>query len=285
MLLKNKYVSTYADLNKKTNDLLTKDFPDKPKLEVKSKRGDFAVDVNLARNADGSIFGSLFPKYKLNNYGVTLGLFGDTKRALKVELVADNHLPGLKVTATGESASESLTVDAEYKRDGLTVTGSANVLSPKGTTLKGGLVVGHLGYSGGISAEYHTDKISKIDTSLSFNNNLDLTTNVYARINPQDSSATLGFSHYQNHSRGAFAVEGSFDPSKTTQVPKITLAGSYNLDDKSIAKAKFDTAGRLGLSFGHKLASNIRFILGTSINTQNPSAPGDHSLGFSLHFD
>jgi len=165
------------------------------------------------------------------------------------------------------------------------VVGSANVLSPKGTTLKGSLVLGHSGYAGGISAEYNVDKINKIDTSLSFTNNFDLTTNVYAHINPQDSSATLGFSHFQNHSRGAFAVDATFDPSKTTQTPKIILGGSYILDDKSTAKAKFDTTGRLGLSYSHRLTPNTRLVYGTSVNTQNPSAPGDHSLGFSLHFD
>jgi len=284
-MLKTKYVSTYSDLNKKSNDLLTKDFPDKPKLEVKAKKGDFSVDVNLAKNADGSIFGSIFPKYKLNKYGATLGLFGDTKRALKLELVADSLVPGLKLTTTGETASESLTVEAEYKREGVTVVGLANVLSPKGTTLKGSLVLGHSGYAGGVSAEYHTDKISRIDTNFSYSNNLDLTTNLYARINPQDSSAILGFSHFQTHSRGGFAVDATFDPSKTTQVPKITLGTSYNLDERSSAKAKFDTAGRLGLSYAHRLTPNTRFVVGTSINTQNPSAPGDHSLGFSLHFD
>jgi len=278
----------FADLNKKSNDLLTKDYPDKPKVDWKPKSGEsLSCDISLAKNQDGSIFGSLFPKYKYKKYGLTLGLGGllDTKRAFKVEASVDDPLHGLKLTGTGHVADESLTLEGEYKRDYVTAAVSANVLSPKGTKLEGSLVGGHssLGLAGGILAQYNTDKINKISTHITYSTN-DTATNGYAHINPQDSSTQFGVAYYQIHSKGAFTADANYDPSKP-QLPKITVGGSYNIDDKSTVKGKIDTLGKLGLSYSHKLNSNSRFVLGTSINTQNLSASGDHNLGFLLSFD
>jgi len=274
----------YNDLNKPTSDLLTKDFPDKAKLDVKVKQKDASLDISLSRNHDNSFFGSFFPKYRTNFSGraLTIGGSVDTARAAKVEVIVDNIAPGLKVTGTGNLMDESLTVEGEYKRDYLTLVTSANILSPKGTKLEASVVGGHSGAAAGVQVEYFTDKISKINGNLSYSYN-DSTANVFARINPQDSSSTLGLSYFQAHSRGSVGAECTLDPAKPN--PKITVGGSYALEDKSVVKAKVDTLGRVGLSYSYKLNPHTRIVVGSSINAQNLSSAGNHTLGFQLNFD
>jgi len=274
----------YSDLGKKSNDLLNKDFPDRNKLEWKAKRGDANLDLNFALNQDKSIFGSIFPKYRRTIYGrgLTLGVQVDTNRAAKVEAIVDQLAPGLKVIATGHLADESLTIEGEYKRDYLSLSANANILSPKGTKVEASVVGGHNGVAAGLQAEYHTDKISKLNGSLSYTQR-EYTGNLFARINPQDSSSQFGLSYYQNHANGGVVAEGSLDPTKST--PKITLGGSYTLDDKSSVKGKVDTTGRIGLSYGVKLSSNARLVVASSINSNNLSSAGNHNLGFLLSFE
>jgi voltage-dependent anion channel protein 2 len=279
-----KHPGLYADLGKKTNDLLTKEFPDRHKLEVKTKTNSgVSFDGSITRNLDGSFYGSLNPKYKLSGHGITLGATVDTKRALKVEVTSEDLVPGLKASVTGHADSESLTVDTEYKHEYITVGGSLNVLSPKGNRLTASTVVGYEGLALGLQAEYVYDKWQNINGVASYTRPDSIST-LFARVNTQAATNIIGITHHHRlTNRASIAGEATLDVTKTSESPKITIGGTYDfLESPTTVKGKLDTEGRFALSYAHRLNKYTRLILGTSVNTNNFSPSGNHTFGLTL---
>jgi len=279
-----KHPGLYGDLGKKSSDLLSKDFPDKVKLEVKTKSNNgVSFEGNITRNADHSIFGLLNPKYRHGAHGVTVGASVDTKRALKVEATLEDLVPGLKGTLTGHADSESLTFDAEYKHEYLTLAGSVNVLSPKGNKVTASSVFGYEGFAVGLQAEYVYDKWQNVNGVASYTHP-DYVGTLFARVNTHNASNILGLSfHHRINSRASIATEASLDVNKSAESPKIVVGGSYDLvDSPTTVKGKVDTEGRVSLSYAHRLNQHARLILGSSINTNNFSASGNHTFGLTL---
>jgi len=279
-----KHPGLYADLGKKSNDLLTKEFPDRTKLEVKTKAKDgLSFEGNITRNADHSISGLFNPKYKHGAHGITVGASVDTRRALKVEATAEDLVPGLKTTITGHADSESLTFDAEYKHEYLTLAGSVNVLSPKGNKVTASSVFGYEGFAVGLQAEYIYDKWQNINGVASYTHP-DYVGTLFALVNTHAASNILGLSfHHRINNRASIATEASLDVNKTNEAPKIAVGGSYDLvDSPTTVKGKVDTDGRVSLSYAHRLNQYARLILGSSINTNNFSSSGNHTFGLTL---
>jgi len=277
----------YVDLGKKSTDLLTKDFPDKTKVEINSRANNGDQFKTIAtRNPDGSIVGSLQPKYTFVKQGVTLSSTVDTNRVLKVEATVENSLPGLKATLGGQSDTESFKADFEWKHEYATVTTGLDFFSPKGNTLSASGVFNYDGISVGGSAEYFiADKqeFRKVDGVLAYSTP-DLQLTAFSRRKGE----VLGGSYFQRISSAlGLATEISFDLRKADVTPKLTFGGSYSLDTptSTTVKGKFDTDGKLSLSYGQKLNNLARFTVGSSINTNNLGASGNHTLGFSVVFD
>jgi len=275
----------YADLDKKANDLLTKDFPDKHVLEVKTKTlSGVNFDAKLTRNNDGSIFGSLYPKYKLGTrIPITVGAQIDTKRALKVEATAEDIVPGLKASVTAHADTESVTVDTEYKHEYVTLAAAVNLLSPKGNKVTASAVVGYQGFAVGVSADYVYDKWNTVSGLASYSY-ADFVTSIFARVNTHTSTQHLGLTYHQRFNpRASIAAEAVMDVNKSSEAPKITVGGSYDLlDTPTTVKGKLDTEGRVGLSYAHRLNKYARLILATSVNTNNFAASGNHTFGLTL---
>lgn len=279
-----KHPGLYADLGKKSSDLLTKEFPSTHKLEVKTKTlSGVNFEGSVTRNNDGSFFGSLNPKYKHSAHGLTLGATVDTKRALKVEATAEDLVPGLKTTITGHADSESITFDAEYKHEYLTLAGSVNVLSPKGNKVTASSVLGYDGFAVGLQAEYVYDKWQNINGVASYTHP-DFVGTLYARVNTHASTNVIGLTFHQRiNARATIAAEAALDVNKTTESPKITVGGSYDLlESPTTVKGKLDTDGRVSLSYAHRLNKYSRLILGTSVNSNNFSPSGNHTFGLTL---
>jgi len=280
-----KHPGLYADLGKKSSDLLNKEFPDRPKVEIKTKTpSGVSFEGSVTRNNDGSIYGQLYPKYKFGSQGVTVGASIDTKRALKVEASVEDIVPGLKTTITGHGESESITVDAEYKMEYVTVATSLNVLSAQGNRFTGSTVVGYDGFAVGLQAEYVYDKWRNFNGIVSYTHP-EFVATLFARSNAQTSNI-LGLTYHQRvNPRTAVAAEATFDANKTSESPKITVGGSYDLTVDSVVKAKMDTEGKLSGSFAQRLNKYTRLILGSSVNTNNFSASGNHTFGLTLSFN
>jgi len=279
-----KHPGLYGDLGKKSSDLLTKEFPDKTKLEVKTKSNNgVSFEGNITRNADHSIYGLLNPKYKHGAHGITVGASVDTKRALKVEATAEDLVPGLKTTITGHADTESLTLEAEYKHEYLTLGGSVNVLSPKGNRVTASSVFGYEGFAVGLQAEYVYDKWQNINGVASYTHP-DYVGTLFARVNTHAATNILGLSfHHRINPRATIATEAALDVNKSSESPKIVVGGAYDLlDSPTTVKGKVDTEGRVSLSYAHRLNRYARLILGSSINTNNFSASGNHTFGLTL---
>jgi len=282
-----KHPGLYADLGKKSSDLLNKEFPDRYKVEIKTKTpSGVNFEGSVTRNPDGSIYGSLYPKYKFGTPGgITVGAQVDTKRALKVEVTAEDIVPGLKTTITGHGDSESVTLDAEYKHEYITLAGSLNVLSAQGNRLTAASVFGYDGFAIGLQAEYVYDKWRNINGIASYTNP-DFVATLFARSNTQATTNIIGLTYHQRlNLRSSIAAEASIDVNKTSESPKITVGGSYDLDTATTVKGKLDTEGRVSLSYAQRLNKFTRAILGTSINTNNFSSSGIHTLGLTLSFN
>jgi hypothetical protein len=277
----------YADLGKKATDLLTKDFPDKTKVEVNARAANGLQFQTIAtRNHDGSIVGSLQPKYTFVKQGVTVSTTIDTNRVAKVEATVENSLPGLKATVGGQSDTESFKADFEYKHDLATITTGLDFFSPKGNTVAAAAVFNYEGFSLGGSTEYFiADKqeFRKADAVAAYS-----TPDLQLTAFSKRKGEVLGGSYYQRISATlGIAAEIGFDLRKADVTPKLTFGGTYSLDapSASTVKGKFDTDGKLSLSYGQKLNSLARFTVGSTINTNNLGASGNHTIGFSVVFD
>jgi len=277
----------YVDLGKKATDLLTKEFPDKTKVEINSRASNgVQFQTTATRNHDGSIVGSLQPKYTFVKQGVTVSSTIDTNRVVKVEATVENSLPGLKATVGGQSDTESFKADFEWKHDLTTITTGLDFFSPKGNTLSASGVFNYEGFSVGGTAEYFiADKqeFRKVDGVLAYSTP-DLQLTAFSRRKAE----VLGGSYYQRISSVlGLAAEMAFDLRKADVTPKLTFGGTYTLDapSSSIVKGKFDTDGKLSLSYAQKLSSIAKVTVGSSINTNNLGASGNHTIGFAVQFD
>jgi len=280
-----KHPGLYGDLGKKSSDLLNKEFPDRVKLEVKTKSNNgVSFEGNLTKNpADNTIYGLINPKYKHGAHGLTVGASLDSKRSLKVEATAEDLVPGLKTTITGHADTESLTFDAEYKHEYLTLGGSVNVLSPKGNKVTASSVFGYEGFAVGLQAEYVYDKWQNINGVASYTHP-DYVGTLFAKVNTHTASNILGLTfHHRINPRASIATEASLDVNKSSESPKIVVGGSYDLlDSPTVVKGKVDTEGKVALSYAHRINKYARLILGSTINTNNFSASGNHTFGLTL---
>eukprot|EP01112_Ceratiomyxa_fruticulosa_P014774 TRINITY_DN426_c0_g1_i2.p1 TRINITY_DN426_c0_g1~~TRINITY_DN426_c0_g1_i2.p1 ORF type:complete len:282 (-),score=83.30 TRINITY_DN426_c0_g1_i2:191-1036(-) len=275
----------YADLGKKSTDLLTKDFPDKTKVEINSRTPNgITFQVTGTRNHDGSIIGSVQPKVILAKQATTLSLNVDTNKNAKVEATVEKY-PGFKGTITAINETESIKGDLEYKSDRFTFTTGIEALNPKGTTLSASSVVSHEGLSLGVSGEYligDKTEFKKADAVLAYTTP-ELQITGFAR----SKGSIFGATFFQRVNPDiSLAAEFSLDTKKTDVAPKLAVGVSNNFDSQGTqGKIKIDTEGKLWLSYSQILNQRLKFTVGTSINANNLGASGNHQTGVSLVFD
>jgi len=282
-----KHPGLYADLGKKASDLLTKEFPDKTKFEVKTKTASgLNFEASMTRNADGSIFGLVNPKYKFASHGVEASLSLDTKRNSKLEVSATDFLPGLKSTVTASSDSESVKLDMEYKHEYLTFGTSLDFLGPKGNTLNASGVIGLDGLALGLQAEYlyagaDNSKFTSASGVASYSGN-----DFVASVLTRNKGDIIGGTFYQKiNSRAAVGAELTVDVKKQAESPVFTIGGAYDLDADTTVKGKFNTEGKISFSWAQRVHKHVRVVLGSQINTNNLSGSGNHSIGLTFSFN
>jgi len=270
----------YADIGKKASDLLTKEFPDKPKFELKTKTSNGVVqELSLTKNGD-ALLGVINPKYTFVKQGVTVGVTADTDKNTKFEVSIDRLLPGLKLTTIVDSKKlNAIQFDGEYKHDYVSLNGSVDVLNTEGTEAALAGVVGYEGFSVGLQSKYSRGALSAVNGTAAY------TTNDYVfTLFGLFKSNRIGVSYY--HRINPFAAAGfdaSFDLDKAQASPsKLTVGGSYQLDIDTTVKGKLDTDGKLSLSYAQRLNKYARLIVGASFNINNPNGKSGHSYGFTF---
>jgi len=284
----------FKDLNKRTSDLLTKEFPSEKsenKVEWKGETSNnVSLETSLLQKADGSILGTFTPKYKYKPWGTTLSAELKTSRDFKAEAVVDEQiLPGLKTTVTGESKGEDLfsTFAVEYKHELATVTASADYGQAAGSTLKATTVVGSQGFSVGGSAEYFfgatTDSLLKeLHTVLGYSTD-EFDIAAFGKLQNEKDANILGATYFHKvNSDLSVGTEVSFDTANTEAKPKLVFGTQYRLEADTVLKGKFDTTGKLGLSYQQKFSKNSKLTISSTIDTNNIGAKNSSTLGFTL---
>jgi voltage-dependent anion channel protein 2 len=270
----------YSDIGKKASDLLTKEFPDKSKFELKTKTSNGVIQELSLTKAGDTLTGSISPKYTFVKHGVTVGFTADTDKNTKFEVSVDQPLPGLKLTTIVDSKKlNAIQFDAEYKHDYVALNGSVDVLNNEGTEASLAGVVGYEGFSVGLQSKYNKGALSAVNGTAAYTTN-DWVFTLFGIFKLH----RVGVSYYHRVTPAAAAgFEAAFDLDKAQASPsKLTVGGSYQLDLDTTVKGKLDTDGKLSLSYAQRLNRWARLNVATSLNINNPQSKSGHSFGFTF---
>jgi voltage-dependent anion channel protein 2 len=285
--------SLYKDLNKRSNDLITKDFPSEKKENKVDWKGETTSNVSfettLTQKGDGSILGTFSPKYRLKEWNTSLTAELKTNKDFKVEATIDDHFtPGLKTTVSGESRGEDLftTLGLEYKHELATLTASVDYGQSAGSNIKASSVVGAQGFQLGASVDYFVGA-SNDSTLKEFNATASYSTDefdigVFGKILSEKDSNILGSNYFQRVSPDlSVGAEVSFDTQNPETKPKLVAAAQYRIDNDVVVKTKFDTLGKLGLSYSQRFKSS-RLVVSGTVDTSNLSNKNSSAVAFNL---
>jgi len=285
----------FADLGKRVSDLLTKEFPsEKPENKFVWKgqaNNDVTLETTFLRRPDGSILGTFAPKYKHKDWNTTFSADINTKKEVKAEVAVEDllNVEGLKTTLTGFSrGNENFgTVGVEYKHELATASASVDFGKAAGSTVKASAVIGSQGIALGASTEYFfggESELKDLTTVLSYGS-ADFDISAFGRIqslNDEDRNE-LGATYYHKiNSDWQVGAEAIFEVANADSKPKLTFASQYQLNNDTILKGKFDTSGKLGLSFQQKYNRNAKITISSTIDTNNLSGKNSSTIGFSL---
>jgi len=296
-------VPLYADLDKRANDVLTKEFPsekEEKKVVWKGTTIDGVVfDTTLTQKKDGSNFGTFSSKYRHRPWGTTFSMDLNTQSELKAEAKVDDvaGIDGFSAAITvhenaPKKASDGQEIFAglglEYHHENVTATTNIDFGKAEGSTAKASVVVGAQGMLIGASARYHVgvSELKELNTTLAYQK-LDYDFIFYGKLTNEDGKsdthAGLKYVHKVNADL-TVAADLNADVNNLSKNPKLTVSSIYTPDSSASFKSKFDTTGKLGLSYTQKLSNNVRLTLSSTTDANNWGSKNSASFGFSINF-
>jgi len=292
-----KYPPLFKDLNKRVSDLLTKEMPSEKqetKVEWKGQADpNVAIETSIVTKPDGSSVGTFAPKYTVREYGTTFAAEVNTRKEAKLEVtMEDYHLAGLKTTLTGQMNNDDKweTFAIEYKHEIGNLTASFDYGRTVGSTVKATAVVGSQGVALGGSAVYllgnDSSDVKELKTVLSYSqDNYDISAFglMKAAEGKAEEKNQIGANFFHRFAPDwVFGAEAVFDTVPADSKPSLTVATQYRLQPDSFVKAKFDTFGKLGLSYTQKYNRNVKFNVATTMDTNKLDSKGGSVFGFTL---
>jgi hypothetical protein len=285
----------FKDVSKRVNDLFTKEFPgDKAenKVEWKGKSGDVALETTLIQKKDGSVSATFTPKYDVKEWGANFLVELNTAKDVKAEASFKDQLAkNLKNIITLQSKGDDnwATLGLEYKHDLASVTASVDYGKASGSTVRASANVGSSGFTLGASTEYfigftQESDLKELHTILSYAK-AEYDVAIFGRMKSENDTDKneLGLNYFHNvNSTLAVGAEITFDTANSDAKPKLTFGTQYQLAADSVLKGKFDTTGKLGLSYGQKWNKNARVVVSSSIDTNNLGGKNASAFGFTL---
>jgi len=267
----------YKDLTKRTNDLLTKEYPTESKLDFnrKSLQGG-NIEGNVVFRKDGP-FLTLTPKYNfsVNRSPATALLEFNSAKTLKAEgTIQPTQTPGLKLTSTVVVANDEPvpTVAAEYKNANAALNSSFEYRG-KGSTSKAAAVFGYQAAAFGVSAEYFLGKVEQtfkeIAATVTYKG-ADYDVGTFARLNGRGAApkTEIGANFFHNvNKQYAVGAEAVFDATHPEERPKLGVAAQFQPDNLNTFKLKVDGQGKVTGSLQQRVASNLKLTLATSVDT------------------
>jgi len=290
----------FKDIGKRTSDLFTKEFPSEKvenKIEWKGEAPkNVTIETNLLQRKDGSIVGTFTPKYKTTWNGWLLSFLAElnTRKEFKEEVSfegTNQNVDGLKTTVTAQSKDDENwgTLGVEYRQELYTIHASADYGKAKGSTVKGGFVVGHQGFFLGANSEYFVganddSELKEVHTQVGYTTK-EFDAIVFGRLDArgEEDKNEFGATYFHNLKPDlSVGTEITFDTANADSKPKLTFGTQYKVHEDTSVKAKFDTLGKLGISFNQKYNKNTRFQLSATVDTNNLSAKNASNFGFVL---
>jgi len=292
----------FKDLNKRSNDLLTKEFPSEKqenKVEWKTNApNNVTFTSTFLKKKDGSLVGTFAPKYVFQDWNTTFTGEVNTKRELKgeVEVNQPADVSGLKITTTAQSCGEDNfgTFAFQYQHELASLTGSADYGKVKGSTLKGSVVTGAQGFALGASCEYFlghaTDSdMKEFEGSLTYAHS-DFDLRAFARMNnrEEEDKNILGASYYhkvnsKDKKQLAIGAEVTYEHRDADAKPQLVFGAEYEWEKNTTLKGKFDTAGSLGFSYKQKFSDRTSLTLASTVDTNNLGAKNAAAFAFYLN--
>jgi len=292
----------FKDLKKRSNDLLTKDFPSEKqenKVEWKTNApNNVTFTSTFTKRKDGSVVGTVSPKYVFKDWNTTFTGEVNTRRELKGEVEVANpaDVAGLKVTATAQSSTEDNfgILAVQYQHELASLTGSADYGKGKGSTVKGSIVTGAQGFALGASCEYflghaQDSDMKEFEAAINYSHS-DFDIRGFARMNSreEEDKNIIGASYYhkvhgKDNKQLALRAEVVYEHKEADAKPQLVFGTEYQWERDTTLKAKFDTTGLLGFSYRQKFSDRTSLTLASTMDTNNLGAKNAASFGFSLN--
>jgi len=279
-------LALFKDLNKRANDLFTKDFPQNVKLEVKGSNDDFSYESNLTVK-DGKYSAQFTPKQKIHELGnaeVKLDL--DTDNKVRVEAsIQDEFVKNLKVgLAVEQNKRETFSVlTTEFRHANASFNGSLDFGKSSGSSVNSSLVVGDQGVvvGGNVEANITNQALRGYKVLGGYAlNELDVF-GYYNRgfINKDEKDSketrTVGISVFHKPTK---SLSYGFDLGRD-------LVGNGNLFQVGVgyehSKVHFNTNGELKFSYSQQFNRVVKVTIANKVNVQTDTK---NSLGLGINF-
>lgn len=287
----------FADLGKTSKDLLNKDFPSNVEISIESKlstSGDVtgSQKTKVTRNADGSLSGSLQPKWNLLAYGVSILATLYTSKKLDLEAsLKDKGVVGLKSTLKvsakqfeqlgSQKDAQSVSAEFEYLHEHAAVAFGVDLLAPKPQVSLG--VTGRREqWTAGVEAKYSlgaaTD-LAALAAALQYaGSNWTATFVRAANEGARSQVSYVARLHHKLDDSLQLAADVAWNADADKAAPVLQLGGQFK-GARSDLKAKASTNGRVALAYTQDLNYFASVTLGLDVSTADTK---DHKVGLAL---
>jgi len=280
----------FKDLNKPTKDLFEKGFKtDIYEVETETTTPNGIKLKTVASKKSDGVFGSIEgPSYTWKDWGLNLKFTGKTtdKGHFTVEgSVEDKGVEGLKVSVNAESKGDdrSVKATAEYKH--------------QYTALSLALLYPITEHNPSINANgvfKYENAVLAGDLTYNLGEKPDITSHSY-RLQFEHQGFLFGLYCNKKGSDPIVAGIGVHDKVKDgieiaadlsvkhfTSDPKLSLVGLYQLDKATTLKGKFDSKGRIGLSYKQKVSDAATVTFAADLDGNNLQSNSGHKFGVHL---
>jgi voltage-dependent anion channel protein 2 len=271
-------VLQYNKINKKTKDLLTKEFNTSKKVEVVTTTEN---NVKFTTTLQDNVSADLEVEWQDKTHGLVLKGKADNKSTLKLEAsVENNAVEGLKATIetsnSADTAPDSIKTTVEFANKSVATSAGIDFVS---RTACASAVLGYQGFAIGGQAEL---ALENTDGPKSLNGTAAYSTAEYTlALSLTEKAKQLGISYLHNL-RGVDATVAA-EYTVSSEKNSFVVGGKYNLDKSSYVKARVNTEGLLSLVYSQSLRKNVNLTLSTDINTSNKPSEGQ-KVGLVLAF-
>ncbi|CUM67819.1 uncharacterized protein PRCAT00005525001 [Priceomyces carsonii] len=277
--------TAYSDIQKPTNDLLSRDFfhAATASVDVKSTAPNgvaFTVKGKTAK--DNSIAASVDAKYADKSSGLTLTQGWNNANSLNTKIELSELLtPGLKGelnTSVVPNGPRNAKLNFFYQQSAVNARLFFDLL--KGPVATADLAASHDGFVAGGELGYDiaSAKVNKYSVGVGYANPI---YTVSATATSNLSVFTAAYYHKVSPLVEAGA-KATWDSVKSSNV-SVEFATKYALDSSAFIKAKIADSGLTALAYSQKLRPGVTLGLGASFDALKLAEPV-HKLGFSLSF-